>query len=215
LRSVAAANGIAVTIGAALFGMFFFLSLYLQQVNGYSPLKAGFAFLPAALATLIGALSGTRLVARLGTRRQLVLGPALAVGGLAWLSQLAAGDSYPGHVLAPIVLTGLGMGLSFVPLTIAATSDVPIHQAGLASGLINTTRQLGGAVGLAVMATIAAGASSPTAGYDRAFGIGAAAMALGAALALTLPTKAGPARHLTSVATVERIPENDPVKSYA
>jgi EmrB/QacA subfamily drug resistance transporter len=195
-RSVVAANGIAVMIGAALFGMFFFLSLYLQQVNGYSPLKAGFAFLPAALATLIGALTGTRLVAHLGARRQLIIGPAMAVVGLAWFSQLSAGDGYFAHVFGALVLTGLGMGLSFVPLTIAATSDVPIHQAGLASGLINTTRQLGGAVGLAVMATIAGGASSPTAGYDRAFGISAVAMAIGAALALVLPGKPKRERHV-------------------
>jgi EmrB/QacA subfamily drug resistance transporter len=195
LRSVAAANGIAVTIGAALFGMFFFLSLYLQQVNGYSPLKAGLAFLPAALATLTGALSAARLVTRLGVRRQLIIGPALAMAGLAWLSQLSAGDGYFAHVFGALVLTGLGMGLSFVPMTIAATADVPIHQAGLASGLINTTRQIGGAVGLAVMATVAAGASSPTAGYDRAFWLTAAVMVVAAALALALPGKAMPERH--------------------
>ena len=156
MRSVAAANGIAVTIGAALFGMFFFLSLYLQQVNGYSPLKAGLAFLPAALATMSGAMVGTRIVTRLGVRRQLVIGPLIAAAGLAWLTQLSAGDGYLDHMFGPLVLTGLGLGLSFVPMTIAATADVPLHQAGLASGLINTTRQIGGAVGLAAMATIAA-----------------------------------------------------------
>ncbi len=188
-RSIAAANGISVMIGAALFSMFFFLSLYLQQVNGYSPLKAGFAFLPAALATLTGALSAPRLLTRLGVRHQLIIGPVLAAAGLAWLSQLSAGDGYFAHAFGALVLTGVGVGLSFVPMTIAATADVPMHQAGLASGLINTTRQFGGAVGLAVMATIAAGASSPTAGYDRAFWISAAAMVIGATLALALPGK--------------------------
>jgi EmrB/QacA subfamily drug resistance transporter len=196
-RPVAAANGIAVMVGAALFSMFFFLSLYLQQVNGYSPLKSGFAFLPAALATLIGALSAPRLVARVGVRRQLVIGPLLAAAGLAWLSQLSAGDGYAAHVFGALVLTGVGMGLSFVPMTIAATSDVPAHQAGLASGLINTTRQLGGAVGLAVMATVAAGASSPTGGYDRAFWISAAAMVIVAALAGALPGKPKPVQRVT------------------
>jgi EmrB/QacA subfamily drug resistance transporter len=164
LRSVAAANGIAATIGAALFGMFFFLSLYLQQVNGYSPLKAGFAFLPAALSAMGGSLVGTRIVTRLGARRQLVIGPLMAAAGLAWLTQLSAGDGYLAHVFGPVVLAGIGVGLSFVPMTIAATADVPLHQAGLASGLLNTGRQFGGAIGLAVMATIAAAASSPTAG---------------------------------------------------
>ena len=143
LRSVTVANGVAVMLGAALFGMFFFLSLYLQQVNGYSPLKAGLAFLPAALATLTGALAAPRLVMRMGVRRQLIIGPAVAALGLAWLSQLSAGDSYLGHAFGALVIVGLGVGLSFVPMTIAATADVPIHQAGLASGLINTTRQIG------------------------------------------------------------------------
>jgi predicted MFS family arabinose efflux permease len=197
-RPVAAANGIAVMIGAALFSMFFFLSLYLQQVNGYSPLKAGFAFLPAALATLTGALAAPRLVTRVGVRRQLIIGPLLAGGGLAWLGQLSVGDGYVTHVFGALVLTGLGMGISFVPMTIAATADVPIHQAGLASGLINTSRQIGGAVGLAVMATVAAGASSPTAGYDRAFWISAAAMVIVAALAGALPGKPKPEQHVTS-----------------
>jgi EmrB/QacA subfamily drug resistance transporter len=197
-RSISASNGIAVMIGAALFGMFFFLSLYLQQVNDYGPLKAGFAFLPAALSTLTASLLGTRLVARIGVRRQLLLGPTLAVVGLTWMSQLSAGDGYFAHVFGPLVLTGLGMGLSFVPMTIAATADVPVHQAGLASGLINTTRQMGGAIGLAVMATVAAGASSAADGYDRAFGIAAAAMVVAAALSFVLPTKPKPERHITS-----------------
>jgi EmrB/QacA subfamily drug resistance transporter len=188
-RSLTAANAVAVTIGAGLFGLFFFLSLFLQQVNGYSPLKAGFAFLPAGLSTMAGAIVGTRIVTRLGTRRQLVIGPLLAAAGLAWLSQLSPGDGYFSHVFAPLTLAGIGFGLSFVPMTIAATADVPAHEAGLASGLINTSRQVGGAIGLAVMATVAAGASSPTAGYDRAFSITAVAVAIGAALALLLPGK--------------------------
>ena len=206
-RPLAVANGSAVMIGAALFGMFFFLSLYLQQVNGYSPLKAGFAFLPAALATLTGSLFAPRLVTRLGARRQLVIGPLLAAGGLAWLSQLSAGDGYLAHIFGAIVLTGIGVGLSFVPMTIAATADVPPHQAGLASGLINTSRQVGGAVGLAVMATVATGASSPTAGYDRAFWITAAAMVSVAALALALPGKPKSERQVISGAKIAELVE--------
>jgi EmrB/QacA subfamily drug resistance transporter len=197
-RSISTANGIAVTIGAALFGMYFFLSLYLQQVNGYSPLRAGLAFLPAALATMSGALAGARLITRLGARRQLVIGPLLAAAGLLWLSSLSAGDGYLAHVLGPLVLSGLGIGLSFVPMTMAATADVPMHQAGLASGLINTTRQIGGALSLAIMATVAAAASSASAGYDRAFTIAAAAVAVGAGLGFTLPGRPMWKRHIAS-----------------
>ena len=208
LPSVAAANGIAVTIGSALFGMFFFLSLYMQQVNGYSPLKAGVAFLPATVGTLVGSLSGTRLVAHLGVRRQLILGPLIAVGGPVWLSQLSAGDGYLSHMFGPLVLTGVGIGLSFVPLTIAATAEVPLHQAGLASGLINTTRQIGGALGLAVMSTVAAAAATPTAGYDRAFTISAATIAVGGALAFALPR--GP-RPIRPALGNKRAPEPNPL----
>lgn len=189
LRSLSVANGIAVTIGAGLFGLYYFLSLYLQQVNGYSPLKAGFAFLPAGLMTLAGSLVGTRIVGRLGARRQLILGPSLSAIGIVWLTQLSAGDGYFAHVFGPLILAGIGFGLSFVPMTIAGTSDVPMHEAGLASGLINTTRQIGGALGLAIMATVAAGATSATAGTDRAFIITAVTLFVGAALATLLPAK--------------------------
>jgi predicted MFS family arabinose efflux permease len=199
IKTLSAANGIAVTVGAALFGMYFFLSLYLQQINGYSPLKAGLAFLPAGLATMGGALTAARLVARIGPRRQLVMGLLLAAAGLAWISTVAAHAGYFAHVFGPVLLVGVGLGLSFVPMTMAATTGVPPHEAGLASGLINTSRQVGGAVGLAVMATVASSAARGhlasasadvvglTNGYDRAFAMAAAALVVGAALALLLP----------------------------
>jgi EmrB/QacA subfamily drug resistance transporter len=198
-RSLSVANGIAVTIGAGLFGTYFFLSLYLQDVNGYSALRTGLAFLPAGICTLAGALIGTRLVQVIGARRQLVLGPGLAAVGLFWLSTVAAGDSYLSHVLGPVILIGLGIGMSFVPMTFSATAGVPPHEAGLASGLINTTRQVGGALGLAVMATIATTiatnhlasthhvASALTAGYRAAFAIAGGGLVIGALLALALP----------------------------
>lgn len=155
-RSLLVANGVAVTIGASLFGAYFFLSLYMQQVAGFSPLRAGLSFLPVGLATFAGSLFGTRLVARIGFRHQLVLGPAVAAAGLLWLATtLSAGDAYFSHIFGPLILFGIGLGLSFVPMTLAATQGVPPHQAGLASGLINTTRQVGGAVGLAALATAA------------------------------------------------------------
>lgn len=194
LRSLSVANGLAMTVGASLFGLFFFLTLYLQQVNGYSPLKGGLAFLPAGLATMVGSLTAVRLVGALGIRRQLLLGPALGAAGLLWLSALQPGDGYLSHVLVPLVLVGTGLGWSFVPMTLAATNGIPPQQAGLASGLINTTRQVGGAVGLAAMATIASGAArgamrhgsalaALTSGYDRSFLVAGALLALGAGLA--------------------------------
>jgi EmrB/QacA subfamily drug resistance transporter len=198
-RSLSVANGIAVTIGAGLFGTYFFLSLYLQDVNGYSALRTGLAFLPAGLCTLAGALIGTRLVQVIGARRQLVLGPGLAAIGLFWLSTVGAGDSYWSHVLGPVILIGLGIGMSFVPMTLSATAGVPPHEAGLASGLINTTRQVGGALGLAIMATIATTiatnhlvgthdvATALTAGYRAAFAIAGGGLVIGALLALALP----------------------------
>jgi EmrB/QacA subfamily drug resistance transporter len=198
-RALSTANGIAVTIGIALFGMFFFLSLYLQQVAGYSPLKAGLAFFPSGLATLTGALVGVRIVVKLGVRRQLILGPGLGAVGLFYLATLSPGDSYLAHILVPLLLLGFGLGISFVPMTMAATAGVPPQQAGLASALINTTRQMGGALGLAVMATVATSAASHhgpgaravaaafTTGYDRAFLIAAIALLAGAAGALLLP----------------------------
>jgi EmrB/QacA subfamily drug resistance transporter len=182
-RSLAIGNAIALTVGAALFSMFFFLSLYLQQVNGYSPLRAGLAFLPCGLAVMAGALSASRVVARIGPRRQLLIGLPVAAVGLVWLSRASVGSGYLGHILGPGVLVGVGLGLSFVPMTISATSS----------------RQVGGAVGLAAMATIAAGVAHShgpatalgtalTNGYDRAFVVSAAVLVVGAVLALLLPS---------------------------
>jgi predicted MFS family arabinose efflux permease len=206
-RSLTAANGVSFVIGASIFSLFFFLSLYLQQVNGYSPLRAGLAFLPVGLAILAAALLAARLVARIGARRQLIAGLLLTAVGLAWLTRLAPGDSYWSAMFGPALLAGAGFGLSFVPMTIGATAGVPPQQAGLASGLVNTTRQVGGAIGLAVAATVAgavrpqsaaphAVASALTSGYDRAFGISAAVLVAGALIALLLPGRLGVAQRL-------------------
>jgi EmrB/QacA subfamily drug resistance transporter len=201
-RSLTAANGVSFVIGASILSLFFFLSLYLQQVNGYTPLRAGLAFLPVGLAILSTALLAARLVARIGARRQLVIGLLLAAAGLAWMTRLAPGEGYWPGVFLPGLLAGAGFGLSIVPATIGGTAGVPPQQAGLASGLLNTTRQVGGAIGLAVAATVAAAvhaqsaaphavASALTTGYDRAFGIGAAVLVAGALAALLLPGELG------------------------
>jgi EmrB/QacA subfamily drug resistance transporter len=204
-RSLSTANGIAMTVGATIFGLYFFLSLYLQQVNGYSPLRGGLAVLPAGLSTLAGALVGSRIVVRLGFRRQLMTGCALTAIGLIWLAQTAAGSGYLPHVFGPEFFVGIGLGIMFVPMTLAATQGIPPQEAGLASGLINTSRQIGGAIGLAAMATVASSAASHhgpgqhaaavalTRGYDRTFLIGAGIMIVGMALTLALPRKVQPA----------------------
>jgi EmrB/QacA subfamily drug resistance transporter len=204
-RSLSAANAVAVALGAAPFCLFFFLSLYLQQINGYTPLRAGLAFLPIGLSSLIAARSASRLVARLGVRRQLVIGLLLFAGGLMWMAQLIPGDGYWFSVFPPELLAGLGLGISLTPMTLGATAGVPPHQAGLAAGLLNTTRQVGGAVGLAAMAAAAATvhtrsaahyavAAALTSGYDLAFTIGAGVLAAGALVALLLPAQLGTAR---------------------
>jgi predicted MFS family arabinose efflux permease len=197
-RSLCAANGIAMAVGAALFGMYFFVSLYLQEVAGFSPLRTGLAILPAGVMTLLGALAAPRLVARIGARVQLVVGPAISAIGLLWMSSLAFGEGYMSHMFGPLALFGLGIGITFVPMTLAATAGVPPSQSGLASGLINTTRQIGGAVGLAVLATLAAGTTRSdhsighsiqtalTAGYDRAFLVAGLLLLIGSGLALLI-----------------------------
>jgi EmrB/QacA subfamily drug resistance transporter len=203
-RSLSVANGAAVTLGAGLFGSFFFLSLFLQNVDGYSPLRAGLAFLPLGLVTFLAALIAPRIVTFLGPRYLLMAGLGIAAIGLLWLTQVGAGDSYLVHVFGPQVLLGVGFGLCFLPLTASATAGVPVHEAGLASGLINTTRQLGGALGLAVMATVASSiiatreaarhstADALTSGYRAAFLIAGCVLVAGVLLAALLSKPAPP-----------------------
>lgn len=202
MRALSSANGIAIALGAAMFTMFFFLSLYMQDVLGYSALAAGLAFLPGALCMIAGATMSSRLVSHVGPRRLLVTGGVLAAGALWWFGQLPAAGSYAVHVLPPMLIVCFGMGMSMVPLTVAATSGVDRREAGLASGLLNTTRQMGGALGLAALTTIATShtgallashhskAAATTAGFDRAFVVGAFISLAGALLALTLPSRA-------------------------
>jgi len=229
-RSLCAANGIAMAVGAALFGMYFFISLYLQEVVGDSPLRTGLAILPAGAMTLAGALAAPKLVARIGARRQLMLGPSIAAAGLVWISFLSYGESYGTHMLVPLMLFGLGIGLSFVPMTLTATAGVPPNEAGLAAGLVNTSRQIGGAVGLAVLATLAsstthaahrAGAHAAqtalTTGYDRSFLIAGLLLLLGAGLAALIrsnPTNAAAAPATNRPASAQH-PSLDPHAAHA
>jgi EmrB/QacA subfamily drug resistance transporter len=197
-RSLSVANVLSTTVGLVVFGNYFFLSLYLQDVKHYTPLRAGLAFLPIGLTTFAGALVASRLVHRLGIRRQLIIAPLITAAAGYWLSQLSPDSSYFGSLFVPLLLAGASIGVTFVPMTMAATTGVPPAEAGLASGLLNTSRQLGGALGLAVLATIASvaarhqaahGAAAVAAlnyGYTRAFLIISVVAAAGAVTAVFL-----------------------------
>jgi EmrB/QacA subfamily drug resistance transporter len=206
-RNVSGANLVQMLMVAALFGMFFLGTLFMQKVLGYSALQIGAAFLPVAL--LIGTLSlgfSARLNTRFGARATLIPGLALLLAGLLYLTRAPADADYIGDLLPAMVLFGIGAGLSFPSLMTLAMSGATSEDSGLASGLVNTSLQVGGALGLAVMATLASThtgnllasgesrAEALTGGYHLAFFIGAglAAAAIGLALALLEPAKAEP-----------------------
>jgi predicted MFS family arabinose efflux permease len=180
--------------------MFFFISLYIQDVLHYSPIKAGVSYLPLAVGIIISAGAASQLVTRVGFKPTLIGGLLLIAVALLWFSRVRApGGSFAADVLGPSILAAFGLGFSFVPVTIAAVTGTKPHEAGLASGLINTSQQIGGALGLAILATVAnsrtqsllhAGVHNTsvalTKGYDRAFLVGAGFAIAGAILAAIL-----------------------------
>jgi EmrB/QacA subfamily drug resistance transporter len=168
-RTLSAANGVVLLIGGATFGMWFFVSLYLQQVLGYSPIRAGLAFLPMTISIALGSTLASRAISRLGTKPLLVAGMAAQTVGLLLFAALPVDGHYGSNVLAPSLLVAIGIGLSFVPATIAAVAGVRHEEAGLASGLVNTSRLFGGALGLAILAALA------TARTDAHHAVGVAA----------------------------------------
>jgi EmrB/QacA subfamily drug resistance transporter len=194
-RTLRTSNMVVFLLGASTFAMWFFLSLYLQQVRGYSPLRAGLAFLPMTLSIVAASTLASRGVTRVGAKPLLVAGMSMLALGLLLFTQLSPGGSYLGDVLFPSLLAAAGMGLAFVPVTIAAVSGVAPHEAGLASGLVNTSRLFGGSLGLAVLAAIATDHtnsdlrhavglhSALTSGFVVAFAIAAAFAAAGALIA--------------------------------
>ncbi len=155
-RALSGANASMFCFGAAMFGMWFFLTLYLQQVLGFSPLTTGYAFLPQTAAIAVAATVAGRLAPRIGPRPVIVVGALLAASGLFWLSFIGVGQSYWDNAFWGGVMSTFGMGLAFTPIALAATAGVRAHEAGLASGLVNTARQIGAAVGLAVLSTVVA-----------------------------------------------------------
>jgi EmrB/QacA subfamily drug resistance transporter len=200
LRTLRGANVVGLLIGMALFSMFFFISLYMQQVLGYSALKAGLAYLPLAVGIIVSAGVASQLVTRMGFKPVLIAGLVLIAAGLVWFGQVSApGGTYLGDILFPSLLAAVGLGFAFVPVTIAAVTGTKPDEAGLASGLINTAQQVGGALGLAILATVANGrtdsvakagershAVALTEGFQDAFLVGAGFAILGAVLAATM-----------------------------
>ena len=141
--------------GTAIFGMFFFLTLFMQTVFGYSALKTGFAYMPFTLAVLIASATAAQLVPKVGPRPLLLVGSVVSTGGLFWMSRLTEDSSYADGVLGPTMLAGVGIGLLFVPSSLTALSGVAESDSGVASSLLNTAQQVGGAMGLAVLGTVA------------------------------------------------------------
>ncbi|HEY8113821.1 MAG TPA: DHA2 family efflux MFS transporter permease subunit [Actinomycetes bacterium] len=197
-RTVSGANVAGFILGTALFSMFLMLTLYMQQVLGYSAMKAGVAYLAVALSAIVWSAVAAQLVTRVGVKPVLVTGMAFLTGGLVYFTQVSVGGSYLGDLLPGFLLIGIGIGFSFVPISIAALAGVRASEAGLASGLINTSQQIGGALGIAALSTIAttrtedalaSGTLMPSAlvdGFSAAFLAGALIAGAGIIAALTL-----------------------------
>jgi EmrB/QacA subfamily drug resistance transporter len=199
IRSIATANTVMMLVASAMFGMFFFASLYVQDVLGYSPLRAGLAFLPVSLGIIVGAGISQAIIKRLGVRNVSVIGLVLATAGLLYLTRVPVHGRYVADLLVGLLPMSIGMGLVFVPITLLGTSGVANDDAGLASGLFNSAQQIGGSLGLAILATLsvhhtnsllAHGATSRVAatvsGYHVAFLAAAIMIGTGAALLVAL-----------------------------
>jgi EmrB/QacA subfamily drug resistance transporter len=220
LRTLRGANAVGLLIGMSLFSMFFFISLYLQNVLHDSALKAGLSYLPLSAGIILSAGAAAQLVNRLGFKPVLITGLLLIAVALLWFSQVpGTGGSFAADVLGPSILAAVGLGLAFVPVTIAAVTGTAPREAGLASGLINTSQQVGGALGLAILATVAnsrtqslfhAGGHNPavalTKGFDRAFLFGAAFALVGALLAAVLISSRDSREHVESAKAGTREP---------
>jgi EmrB/QacA subfamily drug resistance transporter len=201
-RTIVGVNVVGLLVAMSLFSMFFFISLYMQQVLGYSAIKSGLSYLPLAGGIIVSAGLASGLVTRFGFKPILTTGLLLTAIALVWFAQVDVGGSYLGDILFPSLIAAVGLGFAFVPMMTAAMAGVEPHETGLASGLINTSQQVGGALGLAILASIAnsrtdslmtdaGGAASAlpnalTEGFQIAFIVGAGFAVLGAILSATL-----------------------------
>jgi EmrB/QacA subfamily drug resistance transporter len=217
LRTLRGANVVGLLLGLALFAMFFFLSLYMQQVLGYDALKTGVSYLPLAIMIIVSAGVASQLVTRIGFKPVLVSGMLMLAAGILWFSRISASGSYLGDVLFPSIVVGFGLGLAFVPVTIAAVMGTRPNEAGLASGLINTSQQVGGALGLAILSAIATASTNHvaaghshgyalTAGFHTAFLVGAGFALLGALLAAVMISSADSRAHAEAAQAGEVAP---------
>ncbi len=154
-RDRSAANVIMLCVGTAMFGMFFFLTIFVQTVWGYSALRTGIAYLPMVAVILVMAGVSTQLVPRIGARPLLIAGSAVGAGGMIWLSRISEHSTYTGGLLGPMLVTAAGLGMLFMPLTLVALSRVSDRDAGLAASLPNVGQQVGGSIGLALLGTVA------------------------------------------------------------
>ena len=198
IRTVSGANVAGFILGTATFSMFLMLTLYMQQVLGYSAMKTGIAYLAVAGTAILWSAVAAQLVTRIGVKPVLAVGMATLTAGLLYFTQVSVGGSYLGDLLPGFLLIGIGLGFSFVPISIAALAGVQPAEAGLASGLINTSQQIGGALGIAALSTIATswtndavatGTALPSAlvdGFTAAFVAGSIAAGVGILAALTL-----------------------------
>jgi EmrB/QacA subfamily drug resistance transporter len=199
LRTLRGANIVSLLVAMSLFSMFFFISLYMQQVLGYDALKAGVSYLPLALTIIVSAGIASVLVTRIGFKITLIAGMLLITAGLVWFAQVPPHGSYVSDLLGPMLLAAVGLGFAFVPVTIAAVTGIRPDQAGLASGLVNTSQQVGGALGLAILVAVANSTTTGqfsdgvrdravalTEGFQDAFMVGAGFALAGAILAALL-----------------------------
>jgi len=184
-RNRSGAFGLSLAIGAALSGMLFLLTLFLQNVLHFSPLQAGFAFLPTAAGVVVGAGLTSRLIGRVGPRVAMTSGALLVAIGMFWLSAVTVNATYFTNVFGPLVVLSLGLGMAFVSTSVTAISGVRPNESGLASALLNVGRQLGGSLGIAIMGTVAT-----TAGFGSAFEI-AGAMGIAGFVIVLFPVRQG------------------------
>jgi predicted MFS family arabinose efflux permease len=196
LRTVVGANAAGLILGTAIFAMFLMLTLYMQQVLGYSAMKTGLAYLAVAGTAIFWSALGAQLVTRIGVKPVLAIGMTALTAGLVFFTQVSPNGSYLGDLLPGFLLVAVGLGFSFVPISIAALAGVESAEAGLASGLINTSQQIGGALGIAALSTIAtstthdrvaSGAALPVAltdGFQAAFFAAGGVALLGILVAL-------------------------------